>query len=147
MPITVEQYFAKPHTPEQRAAAHDLIRRRNALRAEYYSATGRRGPDIDPDTGTEISGKANGSGDGGFRVRGSATSGGRRSSHEEGRGIDDSDQHNDFDDWLTIFDREDGLHNAMLEKYGLYREHPSSTPTWCHLTTRPPASGKRTFYP
>lgn len=152
--ITSAQYFTnpttkevKPHTLEHEALAVDLLRRREALRAEYYAATGRAGPDVDPDTGTEISGKKNGSGDGGFRLKGSATSAGRLSSHEEARGVDDSDQDNGLDDWLTTFDRNDGMHNEVLERHGLYREHPDDTPTWCHLTTRPPKSGKRTFRP
>lgn len=156
--ISLEQYFNDPHvgepkthTPEDEERARDLLARRQALREEYYAATGR-GPDIDPDTGTEISGKKNGDGDGGFRIRGSATSAGRKSSHEEACGVDDSDQQNLFDDWLSGFDVngsvETGfLENAMLEKHGLYREAPAATPTWCHLTTRAPKSGKRTFIP
>jgi hypothetical protein len=143
--ISVQQYFAKPHTPAQRAAAIDLIRRRNALREEYYAATGRAGPDIDPDTGTEISGKKGGTGGGGFRLEGEE--GSKYSSHKIGAGIDDYDPHDDFDDWLSLFDREGGRFNEKLEKHGLYREHPSATPTWAHLTTRAPASGKRTFFP
>lgn len=151
--ISQEQYFTnpttgvvKPHTPEHAQAAEDLLRRREALRAEYATATGRVGPDIDPDTGTEISGKKNGSGDGGFREE-HATTGADNSSHKQARGVDDSDQHDELDDWLTTFDRQDGLHNEVLERHGLYREHPDATPTWCHLTTRPPHSGKRTFHP
>jgi len=35
----------------------------------------------------------------------------------------------------------------ILEKYDLYMEHPSATPTWCHLTKRAPKSGRRIFYP
>lgn len=142
--ISLEQYFAKPHTKEHRAAAHDLLRRHHALRAEYQAATGR-GPDIDPDTGSEISGAKGGNGDGGFRVP--TSDGAARSAHKEARAIDDYDPNNDFDDWLTLFDREGGRHNEMLEKHGLFREHPSATPGWSHLTTRAPASGKRTFFP
>jgi len=37
--------------------------------------------------------------------------------------------------------------DALLEAHGLYREHPEATPGWCHLTTRAPKSGRRTFYP
>ena len=151
--ISLDQYFSnpttgelKPHTQAHEEAALDVLLRREDLRQEYYAATGKTA-DIDPDTGTEISGKRNGSGDGGFRLRGSATSAGRKSSHEEARGVDDSDQDNGFDDWLTTFEREDGKYNAMLEKYDLYREHPDSTPTWSHLTSRSPGSGKRTFWP
>jgi hypothetical protein len=151
--ITKDQYFSNPntgevkaHTEEDEARAEDLLARRQALRDEFYAATGRT-PDIDPDTGTEISGKKNGTGSGGFRAKGDPTSAGRKSSHEKALGIDDSDQDNAFDDWLTTFDRNDGFENAMLEKHGLYREHPDTTPTWCHLTPRRPGSGRRTFMP
>ena len=144
--ISREQYFGtKSHTEVQVWAFDDLNQRVQALNEEYYAATGAQ-PDIDPDTLTEISGKKNGSGDGGFRVRGSATSAGRLSSHEDALAVDRSDQDNAFDAWLDQF--EDGLGgNSKLAEHGLYREHPSATPTWCHLTTRPPNSGKRTFYP
>jgi hypothetical protein len=153
--ITREQYFMDPRTGQEKAHSQademrfaDLIHRRNGLRAEFQFYTGRSESDIDPDTGTEISGKKNGSGDGGFRLKGNTTSApGVVSSHEEGAGVDDSDQDDGFDHWLSLFDRDDGLHNEMLEKYGLYREHPDATPTWCHLTTRRPKSGKRTFRP
>lgn len=154
--ISLLQYFSNPttgeekqHTDEHEREAADVLARRQALRDDYHAANpGRASPDVDPDTGTEISGKRNGSGDGGFRLRGNHTSApGVFSSHEEARAVDDSDQDNGLDDWLTLFDSEDGRHNAMLERHGLYREHPSATPTWCHLTTRPPKSGKRTFLP
>ena len=153
--ITLRDYFEDPHTglpkehnEQHEEAARDLLARRDGLRAAYYAAhPDKVGPDIDQDTGTEISGKKHGAGDGGFRVKGSATSEGRLTSHAEGRGVDDSDQDNGLDDWLTTFDRDDGRENMMLEKFGLYREHPAYTPTWCHLTTRAPHSGKRTFVP
>jgi hypothetical protein len=39
----------------------------------------------------------------------------------------------------------------LLEKHDLYMEHPSKTigkyTNWLHLSTRPPKSGKRVFYP
>ena len=156
--ITLEQYFLgpqtglpKPHTLEDEGRAENLLMRREALRQEYYADTGAA-PDIDPDTGTEISGKRNGSGDGGFRLKDSATSinpatGKKRlTSHAEARGVDDSDQKDEFDKWLDQFEDDNGG-NSMLQKHGLYREHPDSTPTWCHLTDRAPGSGKRTFLP
>jgi len=148
--ITREQYFgAKPHTTEHEAAADDLLARRNRLCDEYYSVTART-PDIDPDTGTEISGSRGGAGDGGFRLP-TATTGRTLSSHKEARGVDDYDEDDGFDKWLDQFevpmpDGEPGG-NTKLEEYGLYRESPSTTPTWCHLTTRAPPSGRRTFYP
>lgn len=35
----------------------------------------------------------------------------------------------------------------VLKKHGLWMEHPSATPTWCHLQDVPPRSGNRVFYP
>lgn len=143
--ITCDQYFGgKPHTAAHTAAAVDLLERRNRLREEYYAASGAA-PDIDPDTDTEISGKKNGSGDGGFRVP-QTTTGAGDSSHKEARGLDDSDQQDAFDAWLDQFEDGHGG-NSKLEEYGLYREAPKATHTWCHLTTRAPGSGKRTFQP
>lgn len=142
--MTTEQYFRKPHTPKQEADAQDLLNRRNALRAQWTMETGRT-PPIDQDTDSEISGVERGDGDGGFRTPGSRT-GAAGSSHRHAKGVDDYDPDNAFDTWLDTF--EDGKGgNSMLERHGLYREHPSATPGWCHLTTRAPGSGKRTFYP
>ena len=35
----------------------------------------------------------------------------------------------------------------ILEQCGLYLEHPSATPGWCHLQIRRPGSGNRVFKP
>ena len=150
--ITREQYFGtKPHIEAQADAADALLARTNALQAEYRDATGQA-EDIDPDTGTEISGSKGGSGDGGFRLD-TATTGRAGSAHKVlpaekplGAAVDCSDQDNGLDEWLDGFEYGDGR-NTMLEKHDLYREHPSATPTWCHLTDRAPGSGKRTYMP
>lgn len=143
--ITLEQYFqAKPHAPQHETAAQDLITRRNRLRKEWSADTGKE-PPLCPNTGTEISGSKNGQGDGGFRLQ-TATTGADHSSHKEARGVDDFDPGDELDTWLDRF--EDGAGgNSKLEQYGLYREHPSATHGWCHLTTRAPGSGHRTFHP
>lgn len=60
------------------------------------------------------------------------------SAHLSGEAIDLEDH----DGQLKAFCTED-----ILKEFGLYLEHPSATPTWCHLQTRPPKSGKRIFYP
>jgi hypothetical protein len=165
--ITTAQYFrnpttgeARPHTTEQEAAADDLLTRRNALRQEWMDETGETCP-IDQDTGCEISGSKGGAGDGGFRLD-SATTGTGHSSHKilyvqkpDGTwiksdaaqaGVDDFDPKDAFDRWLDQFEDGHGG-NSKLEEYGLYREHPDDTPGWCHLTTRAPHSGHRTFKP
>jgi hypothetical protein len=60
--------------------------------------------------------------------------------------VDVYDPKDRIDGWLDTFEAPDGM-NTKLEERALYREHPSATPGWCHLTTRPPGSRKRTFYP
>lgn len=143
--ITLAQYFgAKPHTPDQEYAANDLLRRVEALVMDYADDTGNKSH-IDPDTGTEISGSKGGAGDGGFRLP-TATTGRQLSSHKEARGVDRYDPGDELDNWLDGFEGENGR-NTMLEKHGLYREAPAATPGWCHLTSRAPRSGRRTFIP
>lgn len=143
--ISKDEYFGdKPHTEAQELLALDLLSRVETLSQEFCEAT-KLEPEINPHTGSEVSGSEHGQGDGGFRLQDSAT-GRAKSSHKEARGVDKSDMEDALDRWLDKF--EDGFGgNSMLEKHGLYREHPASTPGWCHLTTRQPPSGKRTFYP
>lgn len=142
--ITVAQYFgSKPHTEAQEALAEELLSRVNSLLDEAY--THGVYEFIDPDTGTQISGSKGGAGDGGFRLP-TSTTGSGKSSHKEARGVDCFDPADDIDTWLNEFDRAGGQ-NSMLEKHGLWREHPDYTKGWCHLTTRAPKSGRRTFMP
>lgn len=147
--ISVSDYFEKPHTPAQTVAATDLLNRANALGNEAVAA-GVFTWVVDKDTGTCISGRAGGDGDGGFRTPASPT-GGADSSHrilhpDEGAGVDPFDPSDRLDKWLDGFEDGHGG-NSKLEQHGLYREHPSVTPAWCHLTTRAPKSGHRTFLP
>lgn len=135
--ITRDQYFIfkgveKDHSPEQEANAVELLLRVN----ELLTALNWAYP-IDADTGTSISGSKGGSGDGGFRDVFSKT-GAPHSSHREGKAVDVFDPNNELDALLT---------DELLEAYGLYREHPDDTEGWCHLTTRAPHSGHRTFHP
>lgn len=143
--ITREQYFgAKPHDTEQEIAADDLLVRVNELVEEAVKA-GAFSRNIDPDTGTEISGSRNGAGDGGFRLP-TARTGSATSAHKEAKGVDVFDSSDRLDEWLDQFEHGVGG-NTKLEEHGLYREAPSATPGWCHLQTRPTKSGRRTFIP
>lgn len=142
--ISLKDYFEKPHTEEQAAAASTLIDRVNALVEEAIAARAFEWV-IDPDTFTNISGRSGGDGDGGFRTP-SSTTGATASSHRIAEGVDVFDPGDKLDRWLNGFeDSYDG--NSMLEKHGLYRESPQATIGWVHLTTREPGSGKRTFQP
>lgn len=134
--ITLDDYF-KAHGGPNRFSreivenAVDLLAKVNKLLEDALRSY-KVDLETNPVTGTLISGRI----DGGIRLPSSAT-GTSRSSHKEGRGIDVYDPDGDIDEWVT---------DEILAKHGIYREHPSQTKTWCHLTTRPPKSGKRTFY-
>lgn len=142
--ISTDHYFgAKPHPTDHDILASDLLARVNDLRDEAERAGIPR--HVCPNTGTEISGSKGGSGDGGYRLPG-ATTGAAMSSHKEGRAVDVYDPLDNLDEWLDQFEHGVG-DNTKLAEYGLYRETPAQTPTWCHLTTRPPKSGRRTFNP
>lgn len=88
-----------------------------------------------PKTETQISGNT----EGGFRPQGTAT-GKKFSAHKEGMAVDIYDPDNAIDNYITA-------NHQILDTFNLYREHPSATPGWCHLSIRAPKSGRRTFYP
>ena len=135
--ITLQDYFSdKPHPNEYNLNALTLLYRVNNLIAAYTTDTGKL-PEINPITGSQVSGSKGG--DGGFRLP-TSTTGSSKSAHKQGMAIDlvDHDQH--LDKWL------DAKPDALI-KYDLYREASASTPNWCHLSTRKPLSGKRTFSP
>lgn len=88
---------------------------------------------INPQTNSLISGTTNG----GFRPL-DCKVGAPNSSHKLGRGVDIADVGNHLDAWIN---------DEILEKFGLYREHPDDTENWLHLSDKPPKSGRRTFKP
>ena len=134
--ITLSQYIgvhkkSPDWTPERTANAVILLGRVNAM-LDYLSGVGVKLP-INPATGSQISGQTFG----GFRPQ-DCPQGAPSSSHKQGQGVDSYDPQNDIDR---------AIDDALLTRFDLYREHPSATDTWCHLTTRAPGSGKRTFQP
>ncbi len=139
--ITLKDYFGPRQnhpeaTPEKYAAADALLNRVNGL-LERARKEASYGEDVDADTNTQVSGSRGGSGDGGFRSSDSKTGAGK-SKHKLARAVDVYDPGDVLDNWLT---------NKILEEEGLYREHPDSTPGWCHLQDLAPGSGNRTFHP
>jgi hypothetical protein len=139
--ITLQDYFgAKILNPEVtetfKLNAQGLLDRVNDLLGEAR-VVGVYQDWIDVDTGTRISGTRGGSGDGGFRLS-TSTTGAPGSQHRKARAVDIVDPVNNLDVWLT---------DECLSRHGLYREEPSKTPKWCHLSSHPPSSGKRTFVP
>lgn len=133
-------------TPIRRANAGTLLARVNALLADAFDE-GAYKWELDPDTGTCVSGSRGGAGDGGFRLS-TSTTGRPGSAHKEGEAVDVYDPENKLDDWLDSFDEDaEGRFNSMLEKHDLYREKGEATPGWAHLQIRAPGSGKRTYVP
>ena len=136
--ITLQEYFNNKTaavTPEISLNAVDLLKRVNDLLAEFTLATGKHIP-VSLKTGCNISGDHNG--DGGFRLQNSKT-GSPFSSHKSGQGVDVADTAaGDIDAFVT---------DEILERHDLYRESPGFTHGWCHLSTRKPGSGHRTFTP
>lgn len=90
---------------------------------------------INPLTGSFVAGNTYG----GFRPQ-DCPQGAPQSSHKQGMAVDVFDKTNELDEWA--FKNQD-----RLRLFDLYIEHPQATPRWCHLTTRPPGSGKRVFLP
>ena len=65
---------------------------------------------------------------------------GARSKHLSGEAVDIPDPYRDLASWCV-----DNL--EMLEGLQLWMEDPRWTPTWVHLQTVPPRSGRRVFIP
>jgi hypothetical protein len=130
--ITLDQYFRDfKHTDAQRANASLLLNRVNLL----ISDAAKYGVILktNKNTGSMISGDTFG----GFRPK-SCTIGAPGSSHKEAMAVDVYDPQNALDGWLD---------DIKLLKYDLYREHPEYSNGWCHLSTKSPRSGRRTFLP
>lgn len=88
-----------------------------------------------PITGCLIGGESYG----GFRPQ-SCPIGAPLSAHKTGEAVDIFDPLNTLDNFIT-------KNPELLVRFGLYREAPEATAHWCHLSTRAPHSGNRTFFP
>lgn len=136
--ITISQYFSdghggeKLHQTEHIHAAVDLLAKVGLMLDHLQWAW-----PADPDTGTSVSGSRGGNGDGGFRLPDSKT-GAAHSMHRLAHAVDVYDPDDRLDACIT---------DELLERFGLYREHPDSTKGWCHLQDMPPGSKRRTYYP
>jgi hypothetical protein len=130
--LTLEQYFRNlEHSDEHIKNAIELIRRVNHLLsfAESQGVTLR----INPNTHSHISGSEWG----GYRTD-ACTIGAPKSAHKQALAVDIFDPINELDRWLNY---------AILLKFDLFRESPDHTQGWCHLSSKAPRSGKRTFLP
>lgn len=136
MTITQEDYFrayaGNPEiTPAIEANAEKLLVAVNSLLEECIGLGWV--PRVNPATGTLISGQDNG----GWRPA-ACPIGAPSSSHKQGRGVDVADGNGELDAMVDA---------DMLERHGLYKEHPDATPGWLHLSDRAPKSGNRVFWP
>jgi len=134
--ISIDQYFgAFIHhhevTEEIMDNASNLLDHVDKLMA--YAIEDMLTIPVNPDTNSQVSGREYG----GFRPS-DCPIGAKTSAHKTGLAVDIYDPHNTLDEWIT---------DEMLEECGLYREAPSSTPHWTHLSVRRPPSGHRTFQP
>jgi hypothetical protein len=80
----------------------------------------------------------------GWRPRGindATANAAKNSTHLSGEGIDLRDTaHRDLVRWCL-------LNLDALEEIGLWMEDPQWTPSWVHLQSRPPGSGRRVYVP
>lgn len=136
--ITSQEYFAgypdnAEITDAFRENAEVLLSRVNDLLDEATS----QGVLIcvNPKTQTNVSGQH----DGGWRPK-ECPIGALNSAHKQAQAVDVYDPGNHLDDWLTT-------DPGILVRFDLYREAPESTDGWCHLSSRAPHSGNRTFIP
>ena len=60
--------------------------------------------------------------------------------HMTGGAIDFHDPSGALDAWMLACPQ-------PLVDLGLWQEHPSATPSWAHVQTKPPRSGNRVFWP
>lgn len=136
--VTLGEYLGpyKAHadvTPQIIANANDLLTRVNKVYALYVADGGEL--QTNPATGSVISG----SGNGGLRPR-DAKVGAPNSTHKDGQGIDTYDPKRSFASWCIE-------HFTTLAENGLHMEDPRWTPTWVHLQSVPPRSGKTVYIP
>lgn len=137
--ISTEDYFKgySGHpgvTAAHRANAERLLSRVDTLLRRcvtFCNAT----LDVNPKTGTLVSGSFNG----GWRPK-DCPEGAERSSHKEARGVDVYDPDGDIDNAIMA-------NKNWLTELGLAIEHPAATRGWAHITDRVPPSGNRVFYP
>lgn len=127
--ITLEDYFmgrdveyAEELTDELRDNARETVERANALLA-------RAGLDRSVNSGWRPA-----------AVNATVPNAAKRSKHMQCLAIDLDDDDGALDAWCMA-------HLDVLKEIGLWLEHPSATPRWCHLQIVPPRSGNRVFYP
>lgn len=117
-------------TEEIRKNAVETIKRANALIAIYEKTTGdsrQRGVTS------------------GWRpaaINAKTANAAKKSNHMLALAVDIADSSRTMKTWLMS-----AAGQAALVECGLWMEHPDATPTWVHVQTVPPRSGRRVFVP
>jgi hypothetical protein len=120
-------------TPDKQREAKILLERVNNLLTEFETQGGIL--QVNRITKSQVSGETYG----GFRPQ-TCPIGAPKSSHKLGMAVDVYDPANLLDLWID-------KHPNVLVEFDLYREHAGYTQHWCHLGTKAPKSGNRTFIP
>jgi hypothetical protein len=130
--ISLTDYFRDYEKPDYHVAnARILLERVNNLLS--FAETEGLTLKINPKTHSHISGTYWG----GYRTP-ECDIGAPKSAHKQAQAVDIFDPDGTLDRWLN---------DLILTKFDLYREHPDHTNGWCHVGTKAPRSGKRTFLP
>jgi hypothetical protein len=136
--ITIDQYVGtyanSPDWNDTRIANATNLLAVIALLEQDMTTCGVVFPD-NPATTSGVSGETNG----GFRPQ-DCPIGAPDSAHKTGQAVDRYDPDGLIDAHLMA-------NQDKLVKYGIYIEHPDSTPGWSHWSTRAPGSGHHVFYP
>lgn len=128
-----EKTYGAELTEQMRANAAATVTKANLLLAAMYSAG--IGIEVNPHSGTPVS-----SGWRPAEINGATVGAAPRSKHMSCQAVDLFDPEGDLDEWCLA-------NPEILERFGLWQEHPSATKGWCHVQTLPPRSGNRVFYP
>lgn len=114
--------YASELTHEIRANANEIMRRVNMLleRAGFL--------DRDATSGWRPQ-----------AVNANVTGAAKKSTHLLGQAIDTADYDKELQKWCLV-------NLPVLEELGLWMEHPIDTPSWTHLQSVPPKSGRRVYY-
>ena len=111
-----------PLTPEMEANLTKLLKALNAFRTTYgkpmHVSSGYRPPSVNA------------------KIPNAA----KKSNHMVCLAADFKDPDGSLDQWCLA-------NPKVLEKAGLWQEHPDATPGWCHLQAVAPKSGNRVFRP